>query len=72
MAEDLVREIDAFEQSDELYTLDNFNNAQARALQASLDRLSDTLAQDQYDLVDGFVSQAVAMFDAMAEQPPAQ
>ena len=72
MAEDLVREIDAFEQGDELYTLDNFNNAQARALQASLDRLSETLAQDQYDLVDGFVSQAVAVFDAMADQPPAE
>lgn len=69
MAEELVREFDLFNASDEFYTMDNFNNAQARALTTSLERLGEALPPDQFDLVDGFVAQAIAMFDAMADAP---
>lgn len=71
MAEELVREFDVYNQSDQIYSLDNYNDAQARALQVSLDRLSTALDQDQFDRVNGFVTQALAMFDAMSDQQPA-
>ena len=68
MAEELVRELDAFGESDEIYSIDNHNNAQARALNASLERLAEDLDEEQYGHVQGFVNQAVAMFDAMKGQ----
>lgn len=67
VAEELVREIEQFDQTEALYTMTNFNAAQARALQSSLDRMADALEADQFALVDGFVTQALAVFDAMAE-----
>ncbi len=67
VAEELVREIEQFDQSEDLYTMTNFNAAQARALHSSLDRMGDALDADQLALVDGFVTQALAVFDAMAE-----
>ncbi len=66
MAEELVREFDLFDQTDEPYTLDNFNAAQARALTFTLERLTDSMPQEQYVLVDGFVNQALAVFGASA------
>ena len=68
MAEELVREFDVMNESEELFTMDNYNNAQARALNASLERLNGTLEADQYGQVEGFVNQALTMFEAMAEQ----
>lgn len=68
MSEELVRELDTFSQSDEIYSMDNHNGAQSRALNASLDRLSKELDEEQYGHVQSFVNQAIAMFDAMKEQ----
>lgn len=68
MAEELVREFDVFNASDEIYTMGNYNNAQARALNASLERLAGTLEADQYGQVEGFVNHALTMFEAMADQ----
>lgn len=65
MAEELVREFDALGQSDEIYSVDSHNGAQARALNASLERLAEELDEAQYAQVQGFVNQAIAMFDAM-------
>lgn len=65
VAEELVRELDALGQSDEIYSVDSHNGAQARALNASLDRLAGELDEEQYRYVQGYVNQAVAMFDAM-------
>lgn len=67
MAEELVREFDLFDQTEETYSLDTFNEAQARGLQATMDRLSGTLTEDQLGQVQGFVDQALAMFDAMSD-----
>lgn len=67
VAEELVREIEQFDQSEDLYNMTNFNAAQARALHSSLDRMAGALDADQLALVDGFVTQALAVFDAMAE-----
>ena len=65
MAEELVREFDALGQSDEIYSMDSHNGAQARALNASLERLAEELDEAQFGQVQGFVNQAIAMFDAM-------
>jgi hypothetical protein len=65
MAEELVRELDALGQSEEIYSMDSHNGAQARALNASLERLAAELDEDQYGQDQGFVNQAIAMFDAM-------
>lgn len=67
MAEELARYIDQFENSDELYTLANFNQAQAQALQESLENLSQALDEDQLGLVQGFVQQAMDMFAAAGQ-----
>jgi len=67
MAEELARYIDRFENSDELYTLVNFNLAQSQALQDSLERLGQALDEEQLGLVQGFVDQATAMFAAMGQ-----
>ena len=67
IAEEVAAHIDAFENSDETYTLGNFNQAQTAALRQSLDRLAGELDEEQYAHVEGFVTQAEAMFDAMAE-----
>lgn len=67
MAEELARYLDQFENSDELYTLANFNQAQARALQDSLESLGEALDEDQLSLVQGFVDQAMAMFAAVGQ-----
>jgi hypothetical protein len=68
MAEELARELEAFEQSEEIYSMDTHNNAQARALEASLERLAEDLDEEQYGHVQGFVEQATAMFEAMKGQ----
>ena len=68
MAEELARELEAFEQSEEIYSMDTHNNAQARALEASLERLAEDLDEEQYGHVQGFVDQATAMFEAMKGQ----
>jgi hypothetical protein len=65
MAEELVREFDALGQSDEIYSIDSHNGAQARALNTSLERLAEELDEAQFGQVQGFVNQAIAMFDAM-------
>lgn len=72
MAEELVREFDVFNGSDETYSMDSFNDAQARALTASLDRLETAMELDQYVLVEGFVNQALTMFEAMSEEEGAE
>jgi len=72
MAEELVREFDMFNASDQTYSMDNFNDAQARALSASLERLQPGMEEEQYAQVEGFVNQAMAMFDAMREGGAAQ
>ncbi len=67
VAEELVAAIDEFERSEVLYTLENFNNAQSAALQNSLDRLAQSLDEEQYGHVQSFVEAAEAMFNAVAE-----
>jgi hypothetical protein len=65
MAEELARELEAFELSEEIFSMDAHNDAQARALEASLGRLAETLDEEQFGHVQGFVDQATAMFEAM-------
>ena len=66
-AEELAVHLEAFGESDAIYTLDAFNQAQLDALLAGLDRLAGTLAADQFGHAQGFVKQVQAVFAAMAE-----
>jgi len=67
MAEELVVHLEEFGNSDQLYTVNNFNNAQRMALRQGLARLVDVLDEDQYAQVEGFVGRAEAGFDAVSE-----
>jgi len=67
LAEELVAHIDALENSDEVYSLGNFNRAQSEAMQVSLERLAGTLDQEQYAQVEGFVVTADEALAAMGE-----
>ncbi len=67
-AEELMVAINAFEASEELYTMDGFNDAQLSALNAGLQRLRFSVAQDQYDQAAGFTSQVEQMFKAMSDR----
>lgn len=67
-AEELAVHLEAFGESDSIYTLDAFNQAQLDALLAGLARLEGTLAADQLGHAEGFVNQVQAVFAAMAEQ----
>jgi len=66
-AEELVLHLDAFGESDTVYTLDNFNAAQSAALHQGLARLTDVLDAEQYAHAEAFVQQCDAMFGAMSE-----
>lgn len=67
-AEELALHIEAFGETDTVYSLDAFNQVQLDALLAGLDRVNDSLDSDQYGHAVGFVKQVEAVFSAMAEQ----
>lgn len=68
MAEELALAIDSFESSSQVYSLDNFNEAQYEGLTAAMQRLQSDLDADQAAHAQGFVDEAKAMFDAMKSQ----
>ncbi len=68
IAEELTREINIFNQSDELFTRDGHNAAQARGLNAALERLKEALADDQLALVDAYVTHELHNFDALSDK----
>ena len=67
-AEELALHIEAFGESDTIYSLDAFNRAQMDALMAGLERLEGALDPDQLRHAEGFVKQVEDMFAAMAGQ----
>ncbi len=67
MAEELARYLDQLENSDELYSQANFILAQSRALQDSVEQLSQALDEEQLGMIQGFVAQATAMFAALGQ-----
>jgi hypothetical protein len=67
-AEELVIAINAYEESDELYTMDGFNDAQLTAINAGLQRLRFSLPQDQFDQATRFKTQVEGVFKAMSDQ----
>jgi chromosome segregation ATPase len=67
LAEELVTHIDALENSEEIYSMGNFNRAQSEAMQVSLERLMGVLDEDQYGHVEGFVTTANEALAEMGE-----
>lgn len=67
-AEELKLHLDAFGESDEIYTMDAFNAAQLDALLAGLERLAGDLPADQLGHAEGFVKQVETVFATMAGQ----
>jgi hypothetical protein len=66
-AEELKVSIDTFMESDALFSLDSYNDAQMVGLRRGLERMGSDLDPGQYQEAVGFVDQAAAMFDAMAQ-----
>ena len=57
--------LDDFHESDEMYTLNNFNDAQLAGLKLGLDELSAELDDGQLNHAGSFITQVEAVFDAM-------
>lgn len=68
LAEELAFAFEESEESDEVFSLNAFNDTQLIGLERGLERIAQELDDDQYAEVEGFVRQAAAMFDALAEQ----
>lgn len=67
-AEELKSSIDAFKDSDSMFTLDGYNQAQLIGLRTGLERLeTGGLDPGQYQEASGFVHQAATMFEAMSQ-----
>jgi hypothetical protein len=64
IAEELDKSINEFEASEEIYTLDHFNQAQSRALQHGLDRLVESLPEKEFLELEKFTKVAEDMFRA--------
>lgn len=66
-AEELKVAIDGFKDSDAMFTLGGYNEAQMDGLRQGLERLGPGMDMLQYKEAAGFVNQAGAMFEAMGE-----
>jgi hypothetical protein len=66
LAEELAITLGQFENSDTLFTLANFNNAQMTALRQGLDRMATALVEAQYWHLEGFVNRVADAFAAMS------
>jgi len=68
LAEDLAAELDRFFESDAIYTLDSFNQAQLEGLNQGMVRIPDTVSEEQYAHLTNFIDQVAAAFQQMAGQ----
>ena len=68
LAEELDQSIRQFESSEEVYTMDHFNQAQSRALQKGLDRMVESLPETEFLELERFTKIVEEVFKA-ASQP---
>ncbi len=67
-AEELVKGIDAFNESAQTYNIENFNDAQLDALKKGVQRLQFELDAEQVGHAEGFIA-VETMFEALKNQP---
>lgn len=68
LAEELAAELDRFFESDTIYTMDSFNDAQLVGLNQGMSKLPDTVTEEQYAQLTGFIDQVAAVFQQMKQQ----
>lgn len=66
LAEELAAELDRFYETDAVYTLDTFNQAQLAGLNNGMAKMPDTIDNEQYNHLTGFINQVEAAFQQMA------
>lgn len=62
--------LDEYQASEEMYTLDHFNDAQLAGLKLGLEELSTELDEDQLNHAGSFITQVEAVFNAMDQGQP--
>ncbi len=67
LAGELAAELDRFYQTDTPYTLDNFNQAQLAGLNNGMAKMPDTVSEEQYAHLTGFIDTVAATFDQMKQ-----
>ncbi len=68
LAEELAAELDRFYETDTVYTLDSFNQAQLAGLNNGMAKMPDTIDDEQYTHLTGFINQVEVAFQQMAGQ----
>lgn len=68
LAEELAAELDRFYETDAVYTLDTFNQAQLAGLNNGMAKMPDTVDEEQYTHLTGFIDQVESAFQQMAGQ----
>lgn len=68
LAEDLAAELDTFFESDTIYTMDSFNQAQLAGLNNGMARMSETISEEQYGHLSGFIDTVAATFQQMKQK----
>ena len=68
LAEDLATELDTFFESDTIYTMDSFNQAQLAGLNNGMARMPDTMSEEQYGALTGFIDMVAGTFQQMKQQ----
>ncbi|MCC6487599.1 MAG: hypothetical protein IT364_08860 [Candidatus Hydrogenedentes bacterium] len=68
LAEDLATELDTFFESDTIYTMDSFNQAQLAGLNNGMERMPDTISEEQYGHLSGFIDTVAATFQQMKQK----
>ncbi|MCL4694490.1 MAG: hypothetical protein KJ060_18525, partial [Candidatus Hydrogenedentes bacterium] len=68
LAEELAAELDRFYETETVYTLDSFNQAQLAGLNNGMAKMPDTIDDEQYTHLTGFINQVEVAFQQMAGQ----
>ncbi|MCC6694105.1 MAG: hypothetical protein IT365_00615 [Candidatus Hydrogenedentes bacterium] len=68
LAEDLATELDTFFESDTIYTMDSFNQAQLAGLNNGMARMPETINEEQYGHLTGFIDTIAATFQQMKQK----
>lgn len=68
LAEELAAELDRFYETDTVYTLDSFNQAQLAGLNNGMAKMPETIDDEQYTHLTGFINQVEVAFQQMAGQ----
>jgi hypothetical protein len=68
LAEELAAGLDRFFETDTIYTLDSFNDAQLEGLNQGMANMPDTISEEQYGHLTSFMNQVATAFEQMKQQ----